>query len=105
MKTYKARPIGGETIPDLLIEATEDVSTYSTDDVLNGTWREMLTAQSKQIVDAMYASLPGGILHGIFAEMAYRRACELAVALQPDTDNEAIAILRRAAEDLNKKWK
>jgi len=80
VKTFKARP-AGETVPDLLIEATEEIPRMETADVMAGKQRERFQAEAIKIVDAMYASLPGGVLHHVFAEMARRRACELVVAL------------------------
>jgi hypothetical protein len=81
VKTYKARPIGGEAVPDLLVEATEPIPELPYSSLVNGEWRRMHEQEAKRIVDAMYASLPGGILHHVFAELARRRACELAVRI------------------------
>lgn len=79
MLLYKAQPVAGQAIPDLRIEATEELPKTrfvegETPQEYEPRWRAVFVAQAKLVVDALEASLPGGTMDQILVLMLQRRA-------------------------------
>ena len=74
VRVYKAN--GPRELPDLHIEATEKIpaTSVAADESLETFCRKMFGDEAKKIVDAMYASLPGGTLDAVFGELCQRNA-------------------------------
>jgi hypothetical protein len=90
VKTFKAKATGGREVPDLLIEATAPVPECSDEAFRNGEWDEYLNGAAKEITDALFASLPSGVIDRIYAEFVRRKVSQLAVALvSPPAATEA----------------
>lgn len=78
VRTFKAQPVGNAEVPNLEITATESIDSRPA--VECGTWPEQLDREAIAIVDAMVASLPGGIVSRVHAILTQRYANQLAVA-------------------------
>ena len=70
METFKAQPIGTQHVPDLSIIAKLEIPGCN--DL--GLAADFYRTEGQKICDALYASLPGGILDGIMCAMMIRRA-------------------------------
>ena len=74
VRVSRAEESGGIEPPGLFLAFTEPCPTRRTDE----TWEEHLRSawkdQAQQVVDAIYASAPGGLVDAIFGCLAVRRA-------------------------------
>ena len=75
---YKAQPIGDQIIDDLDLRATEAVPNIPGNEFAK-QYRDFYAVEGKIIVDALYASLPGGTLDALLVELLDRRRSLLRV--------------------------
>lgn len=76
----KAQPMpSDQTVPDLKIEVTDLVNTegMNLDEM-----REFYAGQARGLIEAMFKSLPGGLIDAILVEMMRRKVSVFAVAYE-----------------------
>lgn len=78
LKIYKASPVGGRTVPDLVLLVEDEIPSLSSLEDQDRLYEEQATL----LADALGASLPGGTIDRLFAVLALRRASSLRVALE-----------------------
>lgn len=78
LEIHKASDINGSEVPSLTIVAKEPIGIVLTDEGLKDS-RELHRRQAKLVSDALFASLPGGTMDEMIAELMRRRASILSV--------------------------
>ena len=90
--TYKAAPIHkDQRIPDLLIIAETEMKEPGKVGCQNDfqLWRHQLDNEGQKIVNALFASLPGGVLDAVLYHMLKRKTSLFRVAFDtPLPDKE-----------------
>lgn len=88
---WKCVAIGKEVVPNLSIVATETIPEHIGN--IEGKfemnkWKEALDVEAKKILDAMTATLPGGVLSRIHALLTQRYANSLSIAWKDVQPNQ-----------------
>jgi hypothetical protein len=73
----KASPISDEPIPNLRIEATGIVTETEGENL--DVVRAFYITQARDVVEAMFSTLPGGLIDAILVEFMRRKVSVLAV--------------------------